>query len=226
MRSVILSLALTSLAASAAAQPKPAAPPPPAGAAPQVKTSDDIKRESLEGAATAPLRDLNVLRTKIPPVLLQAMADPYARPPRNYRCPDLIALIRPLDEVLGSDLDRVSVEDEDFLQRGRETALGVAADFASDAIPFRGWVRKLSGAESHDRLVRDAIIAGGVRRGYLKGLGEARGCLPPATPSHERAGSPVPIDSPSERFKPRYPIRSSSAAPGSSSGNPPAGSGR
>ena len=48
------------------------------------------------------------------------------------------------------------------------------------AIPFRGVVRKLSGAESHDRLVQSAIIAGNVRRAYLKGLGEARGCMPPA----------------------------------------------
>src|SRR6185369_16496022 len=139
----------------------------------------------------------------------QATADPYARPPRGYRCPDLIALIRPLDEALGTDIDRQAVADEDFMERGRHTALGAAADLASDALPFRGWIRRLSGAENHDRLVRDAIIAGGVRRGYLKGLGEARGCTPPATPSHERATAAPDADSPpprAGRFKPRYPI--------------------
>lgn len=171
----------------------------------QVKTSDEVKRESVEGAATAPLRDLNLLRTKIPPVLLQAMADPYERPPKGYRCQQLIALVRPLDEALGPDIDRIAVQDQDPFDRSRETALGAAADLASDAIPFRGWVRKLSGAERHDRLVRDAIYAGGVRRAYLKGLGEAKGCNPPATPSHEKAGTPPP--DPDRRFQPRYPTR-------------------
>jgi hypothetical protein len=72
-------------------------------------------------------------------------------------------------------------------------------------------VRKLSGAERHDHFVQNAIVAGAVRRAYLKGLGEAHGCDPPGTPSHvltaeveeARAAAPAPED----RFKPRYPIR-------------------
>ena len=51
--------------------------------------------------------------------------------------------------------------------------------------------------------MQDAITAGAVRRAYLKGLGEAKGCNPPATPSHILAGSPVIDQSP----KPKYPIR-------------------
>ena len=77
----------------------------------------------------------------------------------------------------------------------------MAAGAASDAIPFRGWVRKLTGAERHDSFVQAAIIAGGVRRAYLKGLGEARGCDMPAAPSHILAGSEIP----SQSLKPRYP---------------------
>jgi hypothetical protein len=169
-----------------------------------VKTSDQLKRESVKGAALTPLRDLNVVRTKIPPILLAALTDPYERPPRNWKCSHLIALIRPLDDVLGPDLDRVPAGDEDLTQRAQQTALGTAADLAADAIPFHGWIRKLSGAEAHDKLVQSAIIAGDVRRAYLKGLGEAKGCLPPATPSHERAGA-LPADD--RRFKPLYPTR-------------------
>nr|QQZ48666.1 hypothetical protein JKL49_14210 [Phenylobacterium glaciei] len=45
------------------------------------------------------------------------------------------------------------------------------AGAASDLIPFRGWVRRLSGAQRHDSLVTAAINAGAVRRAYLKGLG-------------------------------------------------------
>ena len=54
-----------------------------------------MKRESVEGAVTTPLRDLNVDRVDIPAVLLQAISDPYARPPRNARCSTLIAPLPP-----------------------------------------------------------------------------------------------------------------------------------
>jgi hypothetical protein len=217
-----LILAATLLAALCAAAPglaqkpapaRPAAkaaepPPPPVD---QMKTSDQVKRESVEGAATAPLRDLNVVRTKIPDILLATLADPYARPPRGWKCPQLANLIRPLDQALGPDLDLVPAGDENLMDRSRSTALGVAADLASGAIPFRGWVRKLSGAESHDKLVQSAIIAGNLRRGYLKGLGEARGCMPPATPSHERAGTPPVVETRKGPI-PHYPIRPSEPA--------------
>lgn len=225
---LILASALVAAATAAAAQqpPPPSAQPTPPSSSERVKTSDELKRESVEGAATAPLRDLNVVRAKIPPILLEALSDPYARPPRKVTtCPQLIELVRPLDEALGPDIDvSPAGEDEDLMDRSRQTALGAAADLASDAIPFRGWVRKLSGAEKHDRLVQSAIIAGNVRRSYLKGLGEARGCNPPATPSHERAGSP-PVVAGRKPFKPKYPIRPPPGAqqttPGSAQLGPP-----
>jgi hypothetical protein len=183
----------------------------------KVQTSSEANRESIEGAARAPLRDLNVLRTKVPEVLLQALADPYARPPAT-RCPVLVALIDPLNAALGADLDVPSVDEDDLLDKGREGALGAVASVATGAIPFRGWVRSLSGAERHDRLVQAAITAGAVRRAYLKGLGEAKGCNPPATPSHELAGTEVIR----QDFKPRYPTRLPSPAPATPGGKPPA----
>ena len=169
---------------------------------PKVETTQEADREGLQGVAQAPLRDLNVLRTKIPEVLLQAQADPYERPP-STKCSALIALVKPLNDALGADLDTPSVDQDDLLDKGRSGALGMMAGAASDVIPFRGWVRKLTGAEQHDHVVQAAIVAGAVRRGYLKGLGEARGCISPATPSHELAGAPV-ID---QSGKPKYPIR-------------------
>lgn len=220
LRSIVATALVAGLATTAAAQTRPAQkaaptrsaplPPPPSPPDPenQLKTSDQMKRESVQGAATAPLRDLNMVRSKIPQVLLQALEDPYARPPRSFKCPALSALVRPLDEALGPDIDRILPGDENLMDRGRSTALGAAADFASDAIPFRGWVRKLSGAEAHDRLVQSAIIAGNVRRAYLKGLGESKGCMPPATPSHERAAAKqVVAEQPKSGLKPRYPTR-------------------
>jgi hypothetical protein len=185
----------------------PPPPPPPADPANQVKTADQLKRESVQGAVTAPLRDLNVDRTKIPEVLLAALTDPYARPPVRWKCPQLNALLVPLNEALGPDIDLTPAgADESLMDRGKASALGLGADLASGMIPFRGVVRRVTGAEAHDRLVQSAIIAGNVRRAYLKGLGESRGCPPPATPSHERAGA-APAAEKREMPKPLYPTR-------------------
>ena len=198
---------------SRTAKPKPAAEAPPPVYVPQerLKTSDDLKSEGVKGAATTPLRDIGVEKTDIPELLLQALTDPYARPPKNYGCAYLTALIRPLDDVLGPDIDLNPPGDENLVDRGK--ALGVAADVATSAlIPFRGVVRQISGAASHDRLIQSAYVAGSVRRAYLKGLGESRGCMPPATPSHERAGS-LPVVDKREMPKPKYPTRTSDATP-------------
>ncbi len=169
---------------------------------PKVQTTNEANREGVKGAAESPLRDLNVLRTKIPPILLEAIADPYQRP-KSRGCAQLVVMLKPLNDALGADLDAPEPDQDDLMGRGKDTAFGFMAGAASDVIPFRGWVRRLTGAERHDRLVQQAITAGAVRRAYLKGLGEAKGCDPPATPSHQLAGSPAPDQS----MKPKYPIR-------------------
>lgn len=182
MRSpLLLAVVLPVLAACAST-----AEPPPQ----KIQTTSDANRDGLGGAAQAPLRDMNLVRTKIPPVLLEAMADPYARPRgKKITCDTLIMLVAPLDLALGEDVDRRPAEEnEDLLDRGKRmagnSALGAVASAAQDLIPMRGWVRKLSGAEKHDGLVQHAMASGAIRRAYLKGLGEARGCDPPATPQH------------------------------------------
>lgn len=169
---------------------------------PKVQTSSEANRENLKGVAESPLRDMNVLRTKIPPILLQAIADPYQRP-TSRSCAQLNILLQPLNDALGADLDAPVPDPDDLMGRGKSTAMDLMSGAASDVIPFRGWIRRLTGAERHDKLVQQAITAGAVRRSYLKGLGEAKGCDPPATPSHQLAGSPAPDQS----MKPRYPIR-------------------
>lgn len=170
-----------------------------------IQTTAEANRAGITGAVSAPLRDVNLLRTKIPAVLLVAMAEPYARP-TDLGCGGVIAEVRSLNEALGPDLD-ASEERERARTLSREgaqnVALGMVADTAQDVIPFRGWVRKLTGAEQHDRMVGQAILAGQVRRAYLKGLGEARGCNPPGTPIH-LAETPEP---PKQTPEPAYPVR-------------------
>lgn len=174
----------------------------------KAQTTDEINRGSLTGAATSPLRDVNVLRTKIPQVLLDSLSNPYA-PPKPMTCAEIKAQIAPLDEALGPDLDapKVKGEEQGLIAKGRDVAedqaMRMAVGAAQDLIPFRGWVRRLSGAEQHDKLVRAAIVAGGIRRGYLKGLGLAKGCKAPAAPI-PMVGEPIKMRDPTT---PKYPIR-------------------
>lgn len=143
-------------------------------------TSSDQSRESLRGAVTSPLRDVNLVRTDIPPILRQAVKNPYARSGQRS-CATLRKDIGDLNAVLGDDFDERGTDPEQG-GNSRKTAYGAVASVVSDVIPMRSWVRKLSGAEAHDREVQEAIAAGISRRSYLKGVGQGRGCKPPAAP--------------------------------------------
>ena len=170
-----------------------------------VQTTAQANRAGIEGAVTAPLRDVNVVRTKIPEPLLQALAEPYARP-ADKGCAAIIAEVTTLDDALGADWDIQNPEKprkQRMIEQAEGGAYGLMAGAAQGVIPFRGWVRKLTGAEQHDKLVGNAIAAGRVRRAYLKGLGESRGCNPPGTPAH-LAETPEPV---TQHPEPTYPIK-------------------
>ena len=203
-KSLVLAVVFTpclvfALPAYPAKMPPPPTPPP---AAPQplepttpIVTTDGANRDGVRGAVTAPLRDLNAIRTQIPLVLRIAAQDPYARP-RPAGCAALSIEVRNLTEALGADLDEPASPDErDLTERGQELAIDALGSAARGVIPLRSWVRRLSGADQHDREVAAAIVAGQVRRAYLKGLGESRGCNPPATPQH-LANPPPPLEPP------------------------------
>jgi hypothetical protein len=191
--------------------PPPPSPPPSGEPAPPsssdsapVETTEQANRNGIVGAVTSPMRDVNVIRTRIPMTLLIAAQDPYARP-RPATCAGLLAQVRQLNEVLGADLDEPASPDQrDLAERSQGLAIDALGSTARGFIPLRFWVRRLTGAEQHDREVAAAITAGNVRRAYLKGLGESRGCLPPATPRHLAVQPPPPLP---PRTGPRYPIR-------------------
>lgn len=67
-----------------------------------------------------------------------------------------------------------------LIERGTDAAGGAAVGAlrrtAEGVIPFRGWVRKLTGAERYSKRVAAAIAAGTVRRAFLKGLSVAQNC--------------------------------------------------
>lgn len=135
--------------------------------------------KNVRDAATTPLSDLNVVRADIPPVLAAAQKAPYAAPV-DKNCAALAADVQALDAALGADLDTPATgSNPSLIERGASDALRNAAE---GVIPFRGWVRKLSGAERYSREVAAAIAAGTIRRAYLKGIGAAAGCAAPAAP--------------------------------------------
>jgi hypothetical protein len=189
MRQGIASLAILALAACAQPQPQPLH---------QYERPESRTDAQILEAATTPLADLNIVRAEIPPTLVAALKAPYARP-ADASCDGIAAEIRALDAVLGADLDTpvtpinpnlIPRDVDSLVQHGVEFAGDAAMDAAVGAmrgaaagiVPYRSWVRKLSGAERYSREVASAIAAGGVRRSYLKGFGQARGCAMPAAP--------------------------------------------
>lgn len=164
------------------------------------KTSAEANTDSLGSAVAAPLRDINLVRSEIPDLLKTAQTDPYAPPAPG--CAPLKAEIDRFDAVLGDDYDDRGDDAEGGQGGMARPVLGVVASTITDVIPMRGWVRRLTGAERHDQMVRDAIKAGFVRRGYLKGLYNAGTCegnrlvfvaAKPAPPPALVAAEPVPV---------------------------------
>ena len=140
----------------------------------------------LQKAVEAPLADLNLVQEKIPAVLEAAVKAPYALPSERT-CPALANEVNGLDGALGADLDTPpTATNPGLVERGSnlmgDTANDALRGAAESVIPFRGWVRKLDGAERHSKEVAAAIAAGSVRRAFLKGVGQTLGCEAPAAP--------------------------------------------
>jgi len=141
---------------------------------------------TVEDVITRPLADVNLKRKDVPAALLAIQDNPYASTTVRT-CAGLISEIEKLNAVLGPDFDEIEV-DEDARKR-KEGVANAAGGLISSLIPFRSLVREISGAGRADRDYREALYAGVVRRGYLKGLGEARNCPAPARPLHPLEGA-------------------------------------
>jgi hypothetical protein len=137
-------------------------------------------QSKIETAATTPLNDLNLTQNRIPEVLLIAQKAAYAIPD-DTSCAVLSDQIAWLDEALGPDLDAPATDaNPGLIERGgtvaNDTAMGALQSTAEGIIPFRGWVRKITGAERHSRKVAAAISAGIIRSAFLKGIRTTRAC--------------------------------------------------
>jgi len=129
----------------------------------------------ISDAVTQPFTDLGLRKDKPHPLLAKAASDPYAAAPSS--CSALTAEIASLDQVLGRDVDQAAPK-----STTGDQVNNLVADAARSAtnIPFRGVVRRLTGAEKRTVELRRATLAGTARRAYLKGAYQARGCDNPA----------------------------------------------
>jgi len=123
--------------------------------------------------AERPAQDIGVVKTKTPPLLEQALDDPYTMNGAGS-CPAIANSMRALNSVLGPDFD-----DEASAPSGsKKGAIAKAGGTAlvDSIIPFRGLVREVTGAASAERHAQLAKFAGVARRGYLRGIYRTRGC--------------------------------------------------
>jgi hypothetical protein len=145
-------------------------------------TSND-SREQMQGAAAdaarQPLRDIGLLKRKIPYALAR-IADPYAEP-SGPGCVWITYELNQLSAALGSEVAVMPVASQETTsQRGTRAAGEAARDMIRSAgaslLPGRSVIRRLSGAKSSEEMFEAAQARGQVRRGYLKGLSEAKNC--------------------------------------------------
>ena len=166
-------------------------------AGPALAQTEPSKTQQIEqDAATvakSPLKDVGVVKDQIPQVLIDARTGTYVLP-APLTCKTIFDAVDALDAELAPDLDAASTQ----IKSGM-SATEIGETVVHGLTPLRSWVRKLSGAEKNANEVQAAIMAGSVRRGYLKGVGLQMGCKPPAAP----LGVTLPAAAPKAVSKPK-----------------------
>jgi len=130
-----------------------------------------------------PLGDLNVMQPAVAAALRRAAQAPYA--PADPNCENLTWEIQQLDAALGRDFDTKAPSKDKVLP----SVTQLEGEAAGNFIPYEGALRFITGADRRDRKTAEMILAGAVRRAFLKGTGEARGCVTAAPIRVKPAGN-------------------------------------
>jgi hypothetical protein len=157
-------------------------------------------RRGVTNAAYTPLRDVNLMRPEIP-LLLRNLQYPYSTVTLTD-CNAVAREIGQLDAVLGPESYQpgpnrnIWDRSGDFLE---EQTINAAEGTAEDLIPFRSWVRRISGASAAERAALRAVANGQQRRTFLRGYGASLGCAniippPPPQPHRAREGRDRPVN--------------------------------
>ena len=128
----------------------------------------------LGDAVLTPVKDMNLRRVEVPDALAR-IQNPYADLPET--CVGLVFEMAELDAVLGPDYDDAAREAElARMEQAKRFGIKSMGNLVGDLVPFRGVVRRVSGASRAEAELREAFRLGLVRRGYLRGVSEAREC--------------------------------------------------
>jgi ABC-type phosphate/phosphonate transport system substrate-binding protein len=125
--------------------------------------------EGVSAAVSQPLRDLSIVREEEKAALSSAVVAPYADP---RDCASGVEELAELDAALGPDIDKVAAA----------ASNNIVQEFALDAVrgavslPYRGIVRRVTGAHRRDQALSRARFAGALRRAYLKGFSNGARC--------------------------------------------------
>jgi hypothetical protein len=140
----------------------------------QPGAQEDSTLESAGNKVTEPFDG-----KEVPQKLIDIQDEPYSLSGMRG-CAAIIAEVRDLNDVLGPDVnERVNKS----LGKKREaTAARVAGSAIGSIIPFSGIIGEVTGANAERRRYNEAVYAGTVRRGFLKGVGLQKGCKAPARP--------------------------------------------
>lgn len=129
--------------------------------------SHRIGDHRLGDAICEPFRDSGWTRETPPELLIRAADAPYASP-TVLECSALLNEISALDLVLGPDLDVAGEHEDESDLDGSGLLSGAIGGVLG--LAYRSIVRRISGAAGRERVPRDAIFAGMVRRAFLKGV--------------------------------------------------------
>ncbi len=141
-------------------------------------------------AATGNLEDLNIKRREIPKLLEKLAANPY-QPPPKYTCKSIKAELAELEPLIGPDikprevqvassdgfvpdLENMEMPTQEEAEDGAHDAVMGLIRSQTDILPFRSIIRRITGADRHERNLNEAYQAGKLRRAYLKGLAESK----------------------------------------------------
>ncbi len=177
-RSSLTLIAALALAGAAVAQ-SGGTPTATATDAPDKTTTRSTTHERLEKTgrtaetiASQPAVDVGVKKTVVPPVLESAIAAPYGTD-GTANCTQIRAGLADLNAVLGPDFGSGSEVNQDRASRIAEAG---GQTIVNSILPFRGLVREVSGAAPAQRHLNAAQDAGYARRGYLRGVAQAKRC--------------------------------------------------
>ncbi len=135
---------------------------------------EDSTLESAGNTVTEPFDG-----KEVPQKLIDIQDDPYSLSGMR-NCTAIITEVRALNDVLGPDVNEKV--DKSRAKKREETAGRVAGSAVRSLIPFSGILGEVTGANAERRRYNQAVYAGTVRRGFLKGIGRERGCKAPARP--------------------------------------------